>query len=375
MKTQRIKVQTKQVQLALKALFLWSSVWCLVLAVPSAAFAWQASEFKKPTAAELRKKLTPLQFKVTQEEGTEQPFKNEFWNNHEEGVYVDVVSGEPLFSSMDKFDSGTGWPSFTATITKDSVITKSDKSLFAERTEVKSRYAGSHLGHLFNDGPQPTGHRYCMDSASLRFIARKHLEKEGYGEFAALFSGKAGATNKPDNPSSKENTKPKLETATLAGGCFWGMEEIFRKAPGVMETKVGYTGGTQANPVYEQVSSGTTGHAEAIEIKYDPEKTSYEKILTLYFKMHDPTSLNRQGNDKGTQYRSEIFYHDHEQELVAKRIMAKVNASKKWGKEVVTQVAPAGQFYAAKEHHQKYLQKNPGGYNDHFVRDFDFGQK
>jgi len=145
--------------------------------------------FKKPSDAELKQKLNPLQYQVTQHEGTERPFQNEYWNNHEPGIYVDVVSGEPLFSSIDKYDSGTGWPSFTKPLVPENIKTKTDRSLLMERTEVRSTSADSHLGHLFDDGPKPTGLRYCMNSASMRFIPASKLAEEGYGEFAPLFEG------------------------------------------------------------------------------------------------------------------------------------------------------------------------------------------
>lgn len=160
-----------------------------------------------------------------------------------------------------------------------------------------------------------------------------------------------------------------MERATFAGGCFWGVEELIRSLPGVESTQVGYTGGSTENPVYEQVRTGTTGHAEAIDVHFDSSKLSYADLLRAFFKLHDPTTLNQQGNDKGSQYRSAIFYHSEEQKKTAQEIIEEVNSSKAWPAPVVTELVAASKFYSAEDYHQDYLQKNPNGYSCHFWRD------
>lgn len=164
----------------------------------------------------------------------------------------------------------------------------------------------------------------------------------------------------------------KKEIATLAGGCFWGMEDLIRKLPGVLDTEVGYTGGDLPNATYEQVKTGRTGHAESLQVVFDADQLSYENLLLYFFKIHDPTSEERQGNDVGSQYRSAIFYHSEEQKSVAEKVRDRVEAAGVWEAPVVTEIAPAREFYPAEDYHQDYLAKKPNGYTCHFERDFEF---
>jgi peptide methionine sulfoxide reductase msrA/msrB len=297
----------------------------------------------KKSDKEWKEILKLEQYHVMRQRGTEKAFTGEYDDHYEKGVYICAGCGTPLFSSKTKYDHGTGWPSFTAPV-KDSYIDYFDDfSNLMHRTETRCAVCGSHLGHVFDDGPGPTGKHYCINSASLDFKpSDTHPSPE---------------SNSENKPGEKESKSVHAETATFAAGCFWGIEHKFSSLPGVISTAVGFTGGDTKNPTYGQVCSNTTGHAEAVKITYDPDKISYEKLLEFFFKIHDPTQENRQGLDIGTQYRSSIFYHSAEQKDTAEKILKKLESSGRFTKPIATQIIPAPEFYKAEEYHQKYYEK------------------
>ena len=263
------------------------------------------------------KYLTPEEKRVILYKGTETPFTGKYYQHKEAGTYACKRCGAALFRSTDKFDSQCGWPSF------DDAIPGAVKQLTdadGVRTEIVCAACGGHLGHVFTgEGFTPKDTRHCVNSISLDFV--------------------------PGNNASR------TDTAYFAGGCFWGTEYYFQKAEGVIATQVGYMGGTTDKPDYEQVCSGKTGHAEAVEVVYDPTKTDFESLARLFFEIHDPTQVDRQGPDVGEQYRSVVFHKDESQLQTARKLIGLLESR---GYQVATETVPAGTFWPAETYHQDY---------------------
>jgi peptide methionine sulfoxide reductase msrA/msrB len=279
----------------------------------------------KKTDEEWRALLSPEQYRVTREKGTERPFSSEMCSLFEPGLYACVCCGNLLFDSAKKFESGTGWPSFTQPVKENAVAYHADHSYGMNRIETICNTCGAHLGHVFPDGPGPGGLRYCINAEAL-----VKVEKE---------EGKA----------------------TFGGGCFWCTEAIFQRLQGVLKVESGYSGGRTVNPTYREVCSGLTGHAEVVQISFDPEKINYEDLVKIHLSTHNPTTLNQQGADVGSQYRSIILAHDPEQEKIAGEVIREMASS--FDKEIVTEVEPFTAFYKAEDYHQNYYNNNPdGGY-------------
>ncbi len=266
--------------------------------------------------------LTPDENRVIVHKGTERPFTGKYYQNKEKGTYLCRRCDAPLFRSADKFESGTGWPSFDDAIEG---AVKQIPDADGSRTEIVCANCGAHLGHVFfSEGMTAKNVRHCVNSISLGFLP----------------AAKAAAVT---------------QKAIFAGGCFWGVEYHFNKLKGVLSAKSGYTGGLIDNPTYKQVCTGKTGHAEAVEIEFDPALVSYETLAKLFFEIHDPTELNRQGPDIGTQYRSAVFYTDDDQKKVAEKLIGELKTK---GYKVVTTVEKAGTFWPAEEYHQDYYERN-----------------
>lgn len=270
--------------------------------------------------------LTKEEERVIVHKGTEQPFSGIYHNYFEPGTYLCKRCNAALYKSESKFHSGCGWPSFDEEI-KGAVKRVPDAD--GMRTEIVCANCGGHLGHVFSgEGFTPKNTRHCVNSLSISFV-----------------------------PEQQAKTQAQTQRAIFAGGCFWGVEYFFREAPGVLQTRVGYTGGRKENPTYEEVCAGTTGHAEAIEVIFDPSLTSFEALARLFFETHDPTQVNRQGPDIGEQYRSAIFYVDDEQKTIASRLIEELRHK---GYDVVTQVVQANTFWPAEDYHQNYYGKKNG---------------
>ena len=314
------------------------------------------------TNAEWRKRLTPERFKVSRGKATERPFCGTLLDNHLDGVYHCVGCKLPLFSSTSKFTSGSGWPSFFQPVANENIAQAGDFTEGMARMEILCARCGGHLGHVFEDGPAPTGLRFCVNSASLAFTPADKLatlaDPAAESLTAAGAAPPAGVAQTAA-AADKSTTDDKTAVAVLAGGCFWCTEAVFEQLTGVKSVESGYAGGDRNTANYYTVSSGQTGHAEAIRVEYDPEQISYEKLLDIFFETHDPTQLNRQGSDVGPQYRSVVFYADAQQKAAAEKKIKELTAAKKFRRRIVTTLEPLAEFYPAEQYHQDYAMLHP----------------
>jgi len=296
---------------------------------------------------------------------TEPPYTGKYLDSHEAGTYICRQCGMPLYHSKDKFESGCGWPSFDTEL-PGAVRRVPDAD--GRRVEIVCANCGGHLGHVFEgEGFTDKNTRHCVNSLSMSFApAGSDAEKAALARFAAKTGSSVtaptatpAAVKASGSPAGQKAVPGGCSaTAILAGGCFWGVEDAFQKLPGVCEAVSGYTGGHTVNPSYEDVCRGDTGHAEAVLVRYDPARVTYEQILRRFFEIHDPTQLNRQGPDWGEQYRSAVFYENAAQRAVAEKLVARLRAL---GYDVVTQLAPAGPFYAAEAYHQDFASRTGRG--------------
>lgn len=264
--------------------------------------------------------LSPEEFRITRLKGTERAHSSEMCSLFEPGKYACLCCGTPLFDGGEKFESGTGWPSFTQPIKDNAVAYHKDESYGMVRIEALCNTCDAHLGHVFRDGPKPSGLRYCMNAVSLKKI---------------------------------ESNEKKV---TVGGGCFWCTEAVFVLLRGVSKVESGYSGGKIDNPTYREVCSGMTGHAEVIEVTYNPDEISFDDLLRIHLSTHNPTTLNRQGADVGTQYRSVIYYRNEEEKEAAARVIAELQEA--YADPIVTELSPLEQFYKAEEYHQDYYKNN-----------------
>jgi peptide methionine sulfoxide reductase msrA/msrB len=336
-------VQEKKKQMNLKRpAGAFATVFILSIALTSCAQSVPQEKNETPmkfdvtkTEDEWKKTLTPDQYYVLREKGTERPYSGKLLMNKQAGKYVCAACGNVLFDSDAKFDSHCGWPSFDREIAEGRIVTQTDSSHGMIRTEIMCARCGGHLGHVFSDGPTDTGLRYCVNSESLGFVP----------------AGEGGQDNVATGPAG-------TDTITLAGGCFWCIETIFQEVKGVISAESGYSGGHIKNPAYREVCNGNTGHAEVVQVVYRPSEVSLQQLLKVFFTVHDPTTLNRQGADVGTQYRSAIFYRNDMQKQAAEEIISALNREKVYDDPIVTEVTPFKAFYKAEDYHQDYYNNN-----------------